>query len=238
MAKYSSPWLPDDAAEYASNLRRDSSIRTKVRTFGAKGLVFKNDISKRILLDPEMEPVWKYLKSVGTYRPLPGPLWKHFLVSVQLGARGPQKRDLMLDSETKSDISDVKKHIKAIKRVIKRWEYDRSFIPFDGKPKLSDAKTARKDDSVPIELILDHIPKWMSLQTIISPPLSSPNHPDAAYHYFVREVYSFFYLADEKFNKWSHLARTSNATGLFPLCDSNKARGTCKDLAQEFASPF
>ena len=236
MTKHSAPWLPDDAAEYASNLRRNSGIRTKVRAFGHKGLVFENDISKRILLDPEMEPVWKYLKSVGTYRPLPGPIWKHFLVSVQVGARGPQKRDLMLDSDVKSDISDVKKHIKAIKRVIKRWEYNP--VLFEGKPKLSNAETVRKDDPVPIDAILDQIPKSMSVQTVISPPLSSPKHSDASYHYFVREVFSFFYLADEKFNKWSLLARITNATGLFPPCDSNKARGTCRDLAQEFASPF
>ena len=248
MTKYSAPWLPDDAAEYASRLRRNLNVRTTIQSGRPDwiGLTLNNDLSKRILLDPKMKPVWKYLNSLGDHPYRRGPIWKYFLIEVQIAAQGPKSRDLLSKSDMKSDISDVKKHIKAIKRVISRysnsestlWHLSPAFILIEKNLESSDVELARKNVLLHIEAILDRIPKWMSLKTVISPPLSSPNHPDAPYHYFVREVYSFFHVMDEKFNKWSLLARISNATELFPFCDANKARGTCRDLAQEFASPF
>ena len=248
MTRNSAPWLPEDAADYASKLRRDPNIRTTIQQGRPDmiGLTFNNDLSKRILLDPKMKPVWNYINSLGADPYRRAPIWKYFLIEVQIAAQGPKSRDLRLMSDIKSDISDVKKHINAIKRFIKRyseseltlWKLNPSLALLERKLEISDVETARKEYSVPIDAILDHIPEWLSINTTISPPLSSPNHPDAPYHYFVREVYSFFIIRDDKFNKWSLLSRISNATGQFTICDSNKARGTCRDLAQEFASPF
>ncbi len=133
MTKYSAPWLPEDAAEYASGLRRNPNMCTKIQhgktdirlatdmRLKTDGLILENDLSKRILLDSKMEPVWKYLNSL--YKPayLPDPIWKHFLIEVQLAANGPQKRELKLYSEVKEDLYDTKKHIAAINRALRRY---------------------------------------------------------------------------------------------------------------------
>jgi len=248
MAKCSAPWLPDDAAEYASLLRRNPNYQTTIQSGRPDwiGLTFNNDLSKRILLDPKMRPVWTYLNSLGDDPYWKGPIWKYFLIEVQIAALGPKSRDLRPMSDVKSDISDLRKHVRAIKRLINRynesemtlWKLRPEFVQFKSNLKPDDEKKLRSNASVHVEALLDQIPRRISVNSVISPPLSSPNHPDAPYHFFVREVYSFFHVRDEKFNKWSLLARICNATGLFPLCDSNKARGTCRGLAQEFASPF
>ena len=244
MTKYSAPWLHEDAAEYASGLRRNPNTRTKIwydKTdvrfavdvrLKTDGLILENDLSKRILLDPEMKPVWKYLNSL--YKPsyLPDPIWKHFLIAVQLAAKGPQKMELRLYSEVKEDFDDTKKHIAAINRVLRR--YSNSSVTIGA---LYGALPVRLENwkEIPVEKVLDQILTWIWMQHSLLPLIKSPNHPDAPYHYFVRSMYLCLLQLDENFNKWSLLARISNVTDLFPFCDSNKTRGTCKDLAQKLA---
>jgi len=244
MTKYSAPWLPDDAAEYASSLRRDPNMQTKIHygktdvrvglpvRLKTDGLILENNLSKRMLLDLEMEPVWKYLNSLYKSSYLPFPIWKHFLIAVQFGANGPQKGELRLYSEWKEDFDDTKKHIAAINRILRRYSNSRVTIGA-----LYGALPVRLENwkEIPVEKVLDQILTWIWMQHSILPLLKSPNHPDAPYHYFVRSVYLCLQQLDENFNKWSLLARISNVTGLFPFCDSNKTRGTCKDLAQELA---
>ncbi len=240
--RHSAPWVPAQAAEYASRLRRDPNVETKVSHGIVGELMFDNALSRRLFFDPRMETVWNHLNDIDTTLLLQGPLWKHFLVEVQDGARGPQGRDLRSFAEVEEDITSISKSISTMKRYLRRYSsaeltvgmlYGQAdiFQFFDESEK---SLAMRNDNLVPLDEVLEKIPSWIRGQQSLLKLIKSPNHPDTPYHYFARKMYSFFHYLDENFNQWSLLARICNVTELFAECDSNKVRGTCRDMAEEF----
>ena len=209
-SKYSAPWLPNGAAKYGSRLRRDPTFKTTIQ-WGEETVVFDNGLSRRILFDPLMEPVWIYLSSV-QFRSIPNYSgWKWFLRSIQLDALGPPAAALTSKSQVRKAIADIDKHGSAIQQI--------------SLPYVSDITV--------IQNAIEDLQNRVSVNALIVDLLKSPKHIDVKYQWFVRGQFLFFWGLEFGFNQWDLLARTCNATGLFEQCDSDRVRGTCKDLRAE-----